>query len=124
MPVTDGGGLAVASDDQGSDPAVSGDQAPHGEFARHGVELDAQGNVKQVFFLDEDSPEPLYLQVAAHVRGRIERGELTGRLLPETVMAARYGVSRRTVREALRKLQDEGLIRSWQGRGTFALPRP
>ena len=39
-------------------------------------------------------------------------------------MAARYGVSRRTVREALKKLKDEGLIRSRQGRGTFAVPRP
>jgi hypothetical protein len=90
VPVTDGGGLAVASDDQGSDPAVSGDQAPHGELARHGVELDPEGHVKQVFFLDEDSPEPLYLQVALLI------GTGAGICFPALMTLAMSGATPRT----------------------------
>ena len=60
------------------------------------------------------------MQVAADLRDALARGDLgEGDQLPtETVLCARYGVSRFTVREALRRLQAEGLIRRRRGSGT------
>jgi Bacterial regulatory proteins, gntR family len=72
--------------------------------------------------LDENDPRPLWQQLADLLRGRIERGELAGRLEAETALAQHYGVSRDTVRRALADLARDGLIRSTRGRGTFVLP--
>jgi GntR family transcriptional regulator len=63
---------------------------------------------------------PLYKQVLDALRGEILKGVFpVGCHLPtEEVLAARFGVSRNTVREALRHLRDGGLIASRQGAGT------
>ncbi|TDC13346.1 FadR family transcriptional regulator [Streptomyces sp. 8K308] len=55
--------------------------------------------------------------------GLVAGGE---RLPPERELAARLGVSRVTLREVLKVLQDEGLVESRRGRygGTFVCPRP
>ncbi|MFD3730791.1 FadR/GntR family transcriptional regulator [Streptomyces sp. NPDC058632] len=55
--------------------------------------------------------------------GLVPGGE---RLPAERVLAERLGVSRVTLREVLRVLQDQGLVESRRGRygGTFVLPRP
>ncbi|MEU6081214.1 FCD domain-containing protein [Streptomyces sp. NPDC047108] len=55
--------------------------------------------------------------------GLVPYGE---RLPAERVLADRMGVSRMTLREALKVLQDEGLVESRRGRygGTFVLQRP
>ena len=43
---------------------------------------------------------------------------LVGRTLPsEARLSARFGISRLTVREALHRLRDQGLLQSRQGRG-------
>jgi DNA-binding transcriptional ArsR family regulator len=110
------GGLEPGGD-RGLEPGGGSASEKAGRWERN-----PDGTPKQMFFFDEDSPTPLYLQLYAHVRGRIQRGELAGRLYPETVMAARYGVSRRTVRQALALLAEEGLVRAWQGRGHFTVP--
>ena len=72
--------------------------------------------------LDDADPRPLWQQLADLLRGRIEHGELTGRLEAETSLAQHYGVSRDTVRRALADLARDGLIQSTRGRGTFVLP--
>ena len=68
-------------------------------------------------------PRPLPLQVYEDLRMRIGAGEFAagGRLPPESMLANGYGVSRVTLREALRLLQRDGLLAPRQGRGHFVL---
>jgi len=66
---------------------------------------------------------PLYRQVVEAIRSEIQSGLYpAGELLPtESELRTRFGVSRHTVREALRQLRDEGLVASRQGAGTTVL---
>jgi GntR family transcriptional regulator len=69
-------------------------------------------------------PRPLYLQTEeALVRFLTER-EPGEQLPPEPELAQRLGVSRSTLREALRVLKDKGLIARKQGVGTFVQSPP
>ncbi len=63
----------------------------------------------------------LYYQVQHTITQRISRGEYPpGSQLPsESELSRELGVSRVTVREALRVLAEEGLLVKAQGRGTF-----
>lgn len=63
---------------------------------------------------------PRYMQVAADLREAIRRGDFgpDTQLPTESALCAKYGVSRFTVREALRRLQGEKLIRRRRGSGT------
>jgi GntR family transcriptional regulator len=70
--------------------------------------------------LDPDDPRPLYEQAAGRLRDQIKSGQLSGRLDSEWMIAARYRVSRDTVRRALEILVKEGLVTATRGRGTFA----
>ncbi|MGK2286578.1 GntR family transcriptional regulator [Pedomonas sp. V897] len=65
--------------------------------------------------------QPLYLQIAADLRARITSQEFAaGTYLPtEEKLCAHYQVSRFTIREALRQLQQEGLISRRRGAGTL-----
>jgi DNA-binding GntR family transcriptional regulator len=69
--------------------------------------------------LDPDKPTPLYQQLAAILRGRIERGELTGRVPSIKTLAQTYGVAMGTAERALTLLRDEGVIVMVIGRGAF-----
>ncbi|MDQ0221121.1 FadR/GntR family transcriptional regulator [Peribacillus cavernae] len=51
------------------------------------------------------------------VSGQIKRGE---KLPTERELCEKFEVSRTTIREAIKTLQDKGLIQVTQGRGTFA----
>ena len=64
---------------------------------------------------------PRYLQLAEELRERIERGELLpGSAMPsETELAESSGLSRDSVRNAIRQLREWGLVRAEQGRGTY-----
>jgi len=64
---------------------------------------------------------PLYYQLANLLTEKIVSRELhTGDRLPtEVELVEQYGISRITVRQALRLLEEEGLIRREVGRGTF-----
>jgi GntR family transcriptional regulator len=76
--------------------------------------------------VDLYSAEPLYSQVAAILRARIEAGELA-RLDPlpsEKAIEQEHGVSRDTARRAIRLLRDEGLVFTVPQRGTYVGPRP
>ena len=69
---------------------------------------------------------PLHLQLAAILREQITRGNWAeGDALPsEKVLCAEYNVARGTLRQALRRLEDEGYLRREQGRGTFVQGAP
>lgn len=64
--------------------------------------------------------------VRDHLAERISGGRFAaGVQLPsEPDLAAELGVSRATLREALRSLEDEGLVRRTWGAGTFVAERP
>ena len=69
---------------------------------------------------------PLYYQLEDILRRRILKGELTPDtpFPSDTQLCKDYGVSRITVRQALKIMEDNGLIKREQGRGTFVVPKP
>ena len=71
--------------------------------------------------VDHEAPEPVYQQIAAILRARIESGEyLPGRALPsESRLMQEYGVARETARKAIRVLVSEGRVFVVQGRGAY-----
>lgn len=65
-------------------------------------------------------PETLTEAVVRHIRDAIVRGEYEpGSALPEVRLADELGTSRGTVREALRSLEDQGLVEVVPHRGSF-----
>ncbi len=75
--------------------------------------------------IDTSGPELVYMQVANHLAGRIESGELApGTRLPaERDLASFYGVAYDTIRRATAVLRERGLIITVHGRGTFVSQR-
>ncbi len=73
--------------------------------------------------LDPGSPVPLWVQLADELRSAIRDGRLRHRLPSEPELRDAYGVSRATVREAIRQLRTEGYLDARQGRGTFVVPK-
>ncbi len=69
--------------------------------------------------VDRDSALPLWAQVLADLRRRLASGEFGQRVPGDDELTAQYGVSRHTVREAVRRLQIEGVVERGRGRGTF-----
>jgi GntR family transcriptional regulator len=72
-------------------------------------------------------PRPLYEQLADDLGGQVERGELApGQILPsEPYLMGQHGVSRGTVRAAMRLLRERGVIVTLPGKGSFvAADRP
>jgi GntR family transcriptional regulator len=76
--------------------------------------------------IDRSSPLPLYSQVKRAIADRIESGGFApgDRLPSEQELAARFAVSRATVRQALAELELESVLRRDKGRGTFVTGRP
>lgn len=68
-----------------------------------------------------ESMQPLYAQIKEIIKQRILDGDydIHERLPSESEMMKVFGVSRITVRQALRDLHTDGLVFSVQGKGTF-----
>lgn len=71
--------------------------------------------------IQRDGPVPLYYQIELHLRAAIESGHYPSgeRLPPEGELQRLYGVSRITIRAALRRLEEDGIVTTRRGRGTF-----
>jgi GntR family transcriptional regulator len=65
--------------------------------------------------------QPMYRYIADDLREQIKRGRLepNAKLPTEGELSDQYEASRNTVREAIRRLTDEGLLESRPGQGTF-----
>jgi DNA-binding GntR family transcriptional regulator len=66
-------------------------------------------------------PENLTHQVFQHIRDEIVRGKLEGQHLTENYFAERFGISKSPIREALNRLESEGLITIIPRRGAFVV---
>ncbi|MEU2250262.1 GntR family transcriptional regulator [Streptomyces sp. NPDC019224] len=73
--------------------------------------------------IDRSSPVPLYFQFAQQLQHLIESGTLVPgtRLENEISLADRFGLSRPTMRQAMRHLVDKGLLSRKRGVGTQVL---
>ena len=76
--------------------------------------------------LDHGSPVPLYHQAAQALEAAIEDGRLPrgSKLGGEVDLAVQFGISRPTMRAAMKQLADKGLIIRRRGIGTIVAPRP
>jgi GntR family transcriptional regulator len=74
-----------------------------------------------MIMLRREGPLPLYYQLKTVLLREIKGGrwQPDAQLPTESELARRFGVSKITVRQALRELVGDGLIRREQGRGTF-----
>lgn len=68
-----------------------------------------------------DSADPLWIQAVDHITREIAEGRLAAgsRLPPERELCADLNISRVTLRKALLRLVDDGVLRSSHGRGWF-----
>ena len=73
--------------------------------------------------LNRRSGEPLWVQILADLQSRLDTGEFEERFPSDIELTGRYNVSRQTVREAVRRLHEDGRLERSRGRGTFVRPR-
>jgi len=66
--------------------------------------------------LRRGTDEALWTQLLADLRRRLSGGEFTSAFPGELALVEQYGVSRHTVREALRRLRGEGAVTAARGR--------
>lgn len=66
--------------------------------------------------LDRGAGQPLWEQLLADLRRRLDLDEFTATFPGELALVAEYRVSRHTVREAVRRLREEGTIVAGRGR--------
>lgn len=71
--------------------------------------------------VSREGPIPLYYQIELRLREAIETGRYRpgDRLPPESELQREYNVSRVTVRTAIGRLEEDGLVTTHRGRGTF-----
>lgn len=74
----------------------------------------------------EDKHPPKYVQLKNEILSWLDNGTLKphDKLPSENELAARFGISRQTVRQTLGELERENRLYRRQGKGTFAAPRP
>lgn len=83
-------------------------------------------NSKTVQKIDRYSPMPVYQQIASDIISRISQEEwnIGDKLPSENELSEEYDASRVTIRQALAKLEADGLIDKQRGRGAFLRANP
>ena len=73
--------------------------------------------------IDKKNGVPLYIQVKKHIMDEIKKGSLkVGTKMPtEREFSQRIKVSRNTISTAYNDLEQDGALKSFQGRGTFVV---
>lgn len=66
-----------------------------------------------------DGPRTKWQRVLEDLEDRLARGEITDRFPTDRELVEHYGVSRHTVREAVRRLRARGVVERHRGRGSF-----
>ncbi len=66
---------------------------------------------------------PLWAQVLGDLERRLAAGEFDRHFPTDQELIDHYGVSRHTVRDAVRRLHERGMIERHRGRGSFVSPR-
>ncbi|GAB3143286.1 phosphonate metabolism transcriptional regulator PhnF [Micromonospora sonneratiae] len=66
--------------------------------------------------VDRSSALPLWAQIHVDLRRRLDAGEFTDVFPGEHALVTEYAVSRHTIREALRRLRDDGIVVAERGR--------
>lgn len=66
--------------------------------------------------LDRSAPLPLWAQLERALRDRVSSGNFDARFPTDGELMAEYSVSRQTVREAMRRLQADGVVERGRGR--------
>ncbi|MCC7085074.1 MAG: GntR family transcriptional regulator [Pirellulales bacterium] len=74
--------------------------------------------------LDQDSNDSLTARITESLQRMIKLGEFGMPMPPERQFAEIFGVSRITMRRAMSSLEEQGIIRREQGRGTYACVGP
>jgi GntR family transcriptional regulator len=77
--------------------------------------MDASGR-SPAHRLDRSGADPLWAQLLADLRRRLGAGEFQASFPGELAIRDEYGVSRHTVREAVRRLREEGAVTAARGR--------
>lgn len=72
--------------------------------------------VRRATPVDRNSPLPLWAQVEKDVERRLRSGEFSDVFPGEMSLVEEYGVSRHTIREAMRRLRESGLVDAGRGR--------
>jgi GntR family transcriptional regulator len=73
--------------------------------------------------LDRRSATPVWQQLLDDLLARVKGGDFTDAFPSELVLQKEYGVSRQTVRQALRKLREDGVVTAARGRvARLAMP--
>jgi GntR family transcriptional regulator, arabinose operon transcriptional repressor len=75
--------------------------------------------------IDKNNPIPLYYQIKDDIFNDIESGKYAAgeRLPAERLLAEKYGVTRMTVRRAVKFLIDQGFLEARHGSGTYVSAR-
>jgi len=90
-----------------------------GTYAYHMATASREGSVALGLTTQVERPKSLRDQVYERLRGAITSGEMApGAPVIEAEIATRLGLSRTPVREALRRLESEGMLEPRGGRGT------
>lgn len=74
--------------------------------------------------INTNLPVPLHIQISNILEEKVRNGTFEDQIPSERALMQQYSVSRTTVREAVNKLVNEGILKKIHGKGTFINKKP